>query len=421
MPGLTDPWDFSADTVGAADLTLHAKWVANGYTVSFNSNGGTAVGSQTIAFGSLVATPVPDPTRTGHAFAGWFADAALTDPWHFATDTVGAADLTLHAKWVANGYTVSFNSNGGTAVAPQTIAFGSLVATPVPDPTRTGHAFAGWYADAGTHRPVGLLGRYRRAADLTLHAKWVANGYTVSFNSNGGTAVGSQTIAFGSLVATPVPDPTRTGHAFAGWYADAGLTDPWDFSADTVGAADLTLHAKWTTTYTITASAGAHGKLSANGRIVVRRGSSLTVTITPDPGYAVASVKVDGVSKGALRSYTFTNVTANHSISATFKRPTSTALSASAKSIRRGRRVTLYARLKSTTGTFSNTYIRFEVKLPGSSRYILLKKVKVSASGKATYSYRVLNRGKRFHRVRFVGNSTLLPAPVKPGLALRVR
>ncbi len=83
--------------------------------------------------------------------------------------------------------------------------------------------------------------------------------------------------------------------------------------------------------------------------------------------------------------------------------------------------MTLYARLKSTTGTFSNTYIRFEVKLPGSSRYILLKKVKVSASGKATYRYRVLNRGKRFHRVRFVGNDTLLPAPVKAGLALRVR
>jgi hypothetical protein len=132
-------------------------------------------------------------------------------------------------------------------------------------------------------------------------------------------------------------------------------------------------------------------------------------------------VKVDGVSKGALRSFTFTNVKGNHTISATFKRPTSTALSASAKSISRGRRVTLYGRLKSTTGTFSNTYIQFEVKLPGAKRYILLKRVKVSASGKATYRYRVLNRGRRFHRVRFVENDNLLAAPVKPGLALRVR
>ncbi len=277
------------------------------HQVSFSSNGGSPVGSQTVAFGSLVQTPVPDPTKTGHAFAGWFADAGLTDPWDFSADTV-TGDTTLHARWTANSYDVAFDSHGGTAVAAQTIVFGSLVATPVPDPTRTGHTFAGWYADAALTDPWDFSADTVGAADLTLHAKWAVNGYTVSFNSNGGTAVAAQTIVFGSLVATPVSDPTKTGHAFAGWFADAALTDPWDFSADTVGAADLTLHAKWTTTYTITGSAGTHGRISPKGTIVVSRGGSLTVTITPDPGYAVASVKVDGVSKGAPRSYTFTNV-----------------------------------------------------------------------------------------------------------------
>ena len=194
------------DTNVVADIDVTATFATDTHQVSFNSNGGTAVGSQTIAFGSLVATPVPDPDENRHAFAGWFADAGLTVPWHFATDTVGATDLTLHAKWVANGYTVSFNSNGGTAVGSQTIAFGSLVATPVPDPVRTGHAFAGWYADAALTDPW-TSRRYRWSRRSDASREVGRQRLPVSFNSNGGTAVGSQTIAFGSLVATPVPDP----------------------------------------------------------------------------------------------------------------------------------------------------------------------------------------------------------------------
>jgi hypothetical protein len=73
-----------------------------------------------------------------------------------------------------------------------------------------------------------------------------------------------------------------------------------------------------TTTYTITASAGPGGSISPSGTVVVNKGASQTFTITPNSGYAISAVTVDGSNKGAITTYPFTNVTANHTISATF-------------------------------------------------------------------------------------------------------
>ena len=71
-------------------------------------------------------------------------------------------------------------------------------------------------------------------------------------------------------------------------------------------------------TFTITATAGAHGSILPAGSVVVKHGADQSFTITPNPNYSVANVVVDGASVGAVASYTFTNVTANHSISANF-------------------------------------------------------------------------------------------------------
>ena len=71
-------------------------------------------------------------------------------------------------------------------------------------------------------------------------------------------------------------------------------------------------------TYTITASAGANGAITPSGGVSVAQGASQAFTITPNTGYAVSGVTVDGASVGAVASYTFNNVVANHSISAAF-------------------------------------------------------------------------------------------------------
>jgi hypothetical protein len=84
-------------------------------------------------------------------------------------------------------------------------------------------------------------------------------------------------------------------------------------NGDTTVTAAFTLR-----TYTITAAAGTHGSISPNGPVVVNHGASQQFTITPDPVYGIAEVKVDGVSVGPVSSYNFPNVTENHTIEASF-------------------------------------------------------------------------------------------------------
>ncbi len=238
----------STDTVGG-NITLYSKWSINQYTVSFESNGGSSVAAIKQNYGTTVAEPAK-PTRTGHIFAGWYTDAALTTAWNFSADTV-IANMTLYAKWttVTNKCTVSFNSSGGSSVDSQAISNGDKVTKPS-DPTRTGYTFAGWYTDAA------LTTAWNFSADtvianMTLYAKWttVTNKCTVSFNSSGGSSVDSQAISNGDKVTKP-SDPTRTGYTFAGWYSDEALTTAWDFAIGTVSC-DITLYAKWTGANTV--------------------------------------------------------------------------------------------------------------------------------------------------------------------------
>ena len=80
------------------------------YTVSFRSNGGSAVQTQTVEEGAAVTRPV-SPTRSGYTFQGWYKNAALTQPWDFDSDVI-TANTTLYAKWSRNtGGTCTYNNN----------------------------------------------------------------------------------------------------------------------------------------------------------------------------------------------------------------------------------------------------------------------------------------------------------------------
>ncbi|MBK7455203.1 MAG: InlB B-repeat-containing protein [Anaerolineales bacterium] len=201
--GLTTAYTFT--TMPAADITLYAKWTVNSYTITFNSNGGSAVAAITQPFGSAVSAPTA-PTKTGNTFGGWYSDAGLNTAYTFTT--MPASNITLYAKWTANSYTITFNSNGGSAVAAITQPFGSAVSAPTA-PTKTGNTFGGWYSDAGLTTAYTFT--TMPAADITLYAKWTVNNYTITFNSNGGSAVGAITQPFGSAVSARQPRP---GHTF---------------------------------------------------------------------------------------------------------------------------------------------------------------------------------------------------------------
>ncbi|CAM4188287.1 InlB B-repeat-containing protein [Saccharibacillus endophyticus] len=233
---LTTPYGFTESVMN--DLTLYAKWTLNEYTVTFNSNGGSAVSSQSVNDGDSIAAPEM-PTRNGYVFGGWYSNSTLTNLYDFNTPI--AANLSLYAKWTAR-YTVTFNSNGGSNVDSQTIDRDGKVQLP-PAPTRDEYTFVGWQIDESLTQGYDFDTSVTN--DLTLYAKWKSDKYTVSFDSNEGSAVEDQKVSPGGKASAP-STPTWEGYKFEGWYSDNILTNPYDFN--TVVNADLTLYAKWTYT-----------------------------------------------------------------------------------------------------------------------------------------------------------------------------
>jgi uncharacterized repeat protein (TIGR02543 family) len=222
------------------------------YTVTFNVDGGSVVGSQSVEVGGKVSKPA-DPSKAGYTFANWYKDAAKTALWNFDIDTV-TSDITLYAKWVEGSipsYTVTFNVDGGSAVAAQTVVQGEKVPKPA-DPAKAGHTFAGWYKEAAKTTPWNFDAD-TVTADTTIYAKWVEGAipsYTVTFNVDGGApAPGTQTVVKDGKVSKPA-DPAKANYTFAGWYKEADKTTLWDFDTDTV-TANITLYAKWVQ-YTVT-------------------------------------------------------------------------------------------------------------------------------------------------------------------------
>ena len=270
----------STFTMGASNVTLYAKWTINTYTVTFDSQGGSVVSSQTVDHGGKATEPTV-PTKAGHTFGGWYKESGCTNVWDFPTDTV-TADVTLFAKWTANNYTITFDENDAEAtgtMTAQTIASGSTANLTVCGFTKTGWAFDGWATTSGGAVVYADGDSYTMGtANVTLYAKWTINTYTVTFDSQGGSVVSSQTVDHGGKATEPTV-PTKAGHTFGGWYKESGCTNVWDFPTDTV-TADVTLFAKWTANnYTITFDendAEATGTMTAQ---TIASGSTANLTV----------------------------------------------------------------------------------------------------------------------------------------------
>ena len=136
--------------------------VIGAYTVTFLSDGENVAPSQ-IRANAPAARPA-DPTKEGHTFTGWYKGE---EKWNFA-DAVTEA-LTLTAKWTANRYTITFDTAGGSEIAPITQDYGTAITAPA-NPTKTGYTFAGWDREIPTAMP---------AEDMTITALWNGNGISV--------------------------------------------------------------------------------------------------------------------------------------------------------------------------------------------------------------------------------------------------
>lgn len=222
------------------------------YTVTFDANGGAFSGNATTATVTVedsktVTAPTENPTREGYTFGGWYKETGCINAWDFAADTV-KSDVTLYAKWTVKTYTVTFDSQGGSAVDSATVEYGSTVNKPT-DPTRTDYAFVGWYEEAACTNEWDFEND-TVTADITLYAKWTKNGggggggttyYTLHYESNGGTEYKDERYAKNTVVQLDKV-PTREGYVFTGWYADEALTEPITSIKMT---SDKTVYAGW--------------------------------------------------------------------------------------------------------------------------------------------------------------------------------
>ena len=161
----------------------------------------------------------------------------------------------------------------------------------------------------------------------TLTAQWTVHQYTITYDLTGGTAEGNPNTYTIETKAFTLKNPTKSGYTFTGW-SGTGLDGENNMTVTiptgSTGNRIYTAHWRYNGSghsysyYTIKATAGAGGSISPSGNVSVREGRDRTFTITPDKGYAVSNVKIDGKSIGAVKSYTFENVRRNHAIEVIF-------------------------------------------------------------------------------------------------------
>ena len=180
-----------------------AKWTINQYTITFDTDGGSEVAPITQDYGTAITAPA-DPTREGYTFTGWDTAIPATMPAH---------NMTITAQWTVNQYTITFDTDGGSEVAPITQDYGSAITAPAA-PTREGYTFTGWDKTIPATMPAG---------DMTITAQWTVNQYTITYDLDGGTAEGNPDTYTVETDAFTLKNPTRPGYTFTGW-SGTGLT-----------------------------------------------------------------------------------------------------------------------------------------------------------------------------------------------------
>ena len=319
------------------DTEIKALWensviTPTTYTVTVSNDGkGTGIATPSTAAAGTTITLTATPNK-GYHFKEWqvmsggvtIKDNKFTMP----NDNVEVKAVFEEDVPAPTEFTITMKADGnGTASASHAKAIVgteiTLTATP-----KTGYHFKEWQVISGgvTITNNKFLMPNDNVEVKAIFEKDAPTEFTITFDGNGGTpSVGSMTTTNQKLPS--LPSASRSGsYSFDDWYTEkSGGTK---VTTDTVFSANTTVYAHWTYTggggssgysyYTIKATAGAGGSISPSGNVSVREGRDQTFTITPDKGYAVANVKIDGKSIGAVKSYTFENVSRTHTIEVIF-------------------------------------------------------------------------------------------------------
>ncbi len=233
------------------------------FLVTFDTDGGSAVGSQTVVLNGLVVAPTAVPTKNGYDFGGWYADELLTDLWDFNADTVTAA-TTIYVKWNPGTfhYAITYHLDGGANPAGTPAVYDeSSDEFLLPIPSKSGTAFGGWYDNSALSGAAVASLSSGSTGDREYWAKWGA-GYTVTVTANGSTA--TYALMPGTAIILPEIAQTKPDHAFAGWATSAaGCVEYQPGDEYVMGVANQALYEVWTYTGATLATLGAEGYVAA--------------------------------------------------------------------------------------------------------------------------------------------------------------
>ena len=164
-------------------------------------------------------------TRVGYTQVGWSTVDGGEKVYDFKDIYTKNEALTLYPVWNTNKYTITFDTNGGSEIAPITQDYGTEITAP-DNPTRKGYTFKGWDKEIPETMP---------AENITVKAQWEINQYTITFDTNGGSEIAPITQDYGTEITAP-DNPTRKGYTFKGWDKEIPETMP---------AENITITARW--------------------------------------------------------------------------------------------------------------------------------------------------------------------------------
>ena len=164
-------------------------------------------------------------TRVGYTQVGWSTVDGGEKVYDFKDIYTKNEALTLYPVWNTNKYTITFDTNGGSEIAPITQDYGTEITAP-DNPTRKGYTFKGWDKEIPETMP---------AENITVKAQWEINQYTITFDTNGGSEIAPITQDYGTKITAP-DNPTRKGYTFKGWDKEIPETMP---------AENITITARW--------------------------------------------------------------------------------------------------------------------------------------------------------------------------------
>ena len=293
-----------------ANKTLYAKWTANNYKITYNSNGGNTVADKQYTIESQFA--LPSTNKIGYTFAGWKVTTAggswVLDKTYSGNVANMYGNVTLTARWTINKHTISFDTNGGNTIAPREYEYGTRI-TALPVPTKTGYTFVGWLfytgsewvpvTDAQGNISIDGVNFYDMAdEDIVVSAQWDANRHTITWYDGFGNVLKAEELPYGETIYAPSV-PSRDGYTFSSWNIVPPVTMP---------DADVEITAVWRVGVSATINNNGairfeYGDWTINGEngafafndLELGLGAGAKLYFAPAENYRIVKVVVNGV------------------------------------------------------------------------------------------------------------------------------